>query len=950
MLRITESSSPDAAKRYYTKALSTGEYYHGERVLDQESIGLWGGEGAERLGLSGTVAKDAFHRLCDNQHPATGDKLTVRNPAKRRPGYDFNFHPPKSVSIALELSGDRRIVAAFREAVAETMRELETEMATRVRRGGVNEQRTTGNLVWAEFVHHTSRPVDGVPDPHLHSHCFAFNATYDRVEQRWKAGEFGDLKRDAPYYQAAFHARLAEGMQRLGYAIEKRHSDLDNDRYGWEIVGVSESMIRRFSRRTQEIERVAREQNVSDPAKKAELAARTRENKNPTLTMDDLRRQWAERLSKKERYSLATLRGNAKHLAATHRESVQRLVLNQQRDLEAALRFATADLFLNSSVVSEKQLLAAALEHAVGRVTPGAMHRHLNTQVRQKAIIRKGWGDQVMVTTPAVLREEQAMLATVREGRGTKPALKIDHLISDKELSTQQRGAVRHVLESVDSVIAVRGLAGAGKTRLMREVAAALEASGVAIQAAAPRAMTTHEVLRNDGFKTAETVAHVLKNETLQKNLAGQVLWVDEAGQLSMPDMQKLVRVAADNDIRLLLTGDTRQHRAVRRGDAMRLFETESGLPVATLSQVRRQSVAAYREAAQSLASGDLVAGFDTLNAMGAIKEVGNAERAAAVAEAYVAGLSARETTLVVSPTHAEGHEITAAIREKLKAATLVDRRETAVAKLSPKHLSEAKKQEASRYQAGEVVSFQQHAGGGFKAADRAEVVGVDSGVVTVRRERDGQLAALPLAKADRFDVYEKGELRVAAGDHVRITRNGYTDHGAHRLNNGAVYAIKSVDEEGNMTLANGWKIRAGFGHLDYGYVATSDAAQGRTVDRVIVAQSEASRAAGSMQQFYTSVTRGKKGVEIFTDDKAALLKAIARDTSRLTATELLKESMAPPQERGLENRRAIGRWLMQQERQARTSRDGHEHGRDQTRGRSKNDRGRDRGGMQRER
>lgn len=946
MLRITESSSPDAAKRYYTKALSTGEYYHGERVLDQESIGLWGGAGAERLGLSGVVTKDAFHRLCDNQHPATGDKLTVRNPAKRRPGYDFNFHPPKSVSLALELTGDERIVATFREAVAETMWELEREMATRVRKRGANGQRTTGNMVWAEFVHRTSRPVDGVPDPHLHSHCFVFNATFDPEEQRWKAGEFGDLKRDAPYYQAAFHARLADGMQRLGYATEKRHSDLSNDRYGWEITGVSEALVRRFSRRTEEIERIAREQGITDAAKKAELGATTRKAKAPTLTMDELRQRWSERLTAAEQRDLATIQLTA----ATRSETGQRPLLDQQQDLDAAVRFATEDLFVNSSVVSEKQLLAAALEHAVGRVTPEAMQDHLDRQVEAGAVLRKPWGDQIMVTTPEVLQEEQQMLTTVREGRGQHPALKLDHTVRDTALSAEQREAVKHVLESVDSVVAVRGLAGAGKTRLMREVATALDDAGITLQAAAPRAQTTHEVLREDGFATAETIAHVLMNEKLQNELAGQVLWVDEAGQLSMPDMQKLVALSAENNIRLLLTGDTRQHRAVRRGDAMRLFETESGLPVATLSEVRRQSVAAYREAAQSLASGDLVTGFDTLDRMGAIEEVGNAERAGAVAEAYVAALTAKETTLVVSPTHAEGRDVTAAIREKLKEATLVAEHETPVVRLSPKHLSEAKKQEPTRYIAGDVVRFQKHAGNGFKAADRAEVVSVDKGVVTVKRERDGELASLPLGKADRFDVYEKSELKVAAGDRVRITRNGYTDHGTHRLNNGAVYAIKSVDEDGAMTLANGWKLRAGFGHVDYGYIATSDASQGRTVDRVIIVQSDASRAAGSMQQFYTSVTRGKKGVVIFTNDKAALLKAIAQDTSRLTATELVKESMLPPKERGLANRRAIGRWLQQQERSGRLKSPGREPARDRTRNRERRDRGRDRGGMQRER
>ena len=57
------------------------------------------------------------------------------------------------------------------------------------------------------LLDHNVADVD--PDPHLHAHCFVFNATYDSEEQRWKAGEFSALKRDAPLYEAMFHARLA---------------------------------------------------------------------------------------------------------------------------------------------------------------------------------------------------------------------------------------------------------------------------------------------------------------------------------------------------------------------------------------------------------------------------------------------------------------------------------------------------------------------------------------------------------------------------------------------------------------------------------------------------------------------------------------------------------------------------------------------------------------------
>ena len=93
-------------------------------------------KGASRLGLAGTVDQFSFERLCDNLHPMTGDPLTVRTRTERRVGYDFTFSVPKSVSLLYAMSGDQDILDAFRAAVDETMREIEAEMKTRVRRGG----------------------------------------------------------------------------------------------------------------------------------------------------------------------------------------------------------------------------------------------------------------------------------------------------------------------------------------------------------------------------------------------------------------------------------------------------------------------------------------------------------------------------------------------------------------------------------------------------------------------------------------------------------------------------------------------------------------------------------------------------------------------------------------------------------------------------------------------
>ena len=62
-----------------------------------------------------------------------------------------------------------RILDAFRVSVDETMQELEAETKARVRKEGADADRDTGNLIWTDFTHFTTRPVDGAPDPDLHA-------------------------------------------------------------------------------------------------------------------------------------------------------------------------------------------------------------------------------------------------------------------------------------------------------------------------------------------------------------------------------------------------------------------------------------------------------------------------------------------------------------------------------------------------------------------------------------------------------------------------------------------------------------------------------------------------------------------------------------------------------------------------------------------------------------
>jgi conjugative relaxase-like TrwC/TraI family protein len=859
MLRIIQNTSAQGASSYF----AASDYY----TQDQELPGIWRGESARLLGLSGTIDKAQWEALCHNRDPRTGLTLTARRKSERRVGWDFNFHVPKSVSLLYSLSGDERILAAFRESMQATMQDMESEAMTRVRRDGQNVDRVTHNLCWGEFIHFTSRPVDGVPDPHLHGHCFVANLTFDSQEQRWKAAQIGDIKRDAPYFEAMFHSRMARRMETLGYPVERTKK-------GWEIKGFQQATLRKFSRRREQIEDVARKLDAEaerehqqalaqgrDSRRKVvtthDLGATTRERKQKNITMDELRHQWRARLSGDEQRALA------KAADARHQGSIP----EREGVAQEAASLAVEHCFERKSVVPERQLLTEALKRSVGHAS---VDRVLRAVSKQNLII--GERDRRRVaTTAGVLAEEQSMIDFARNGRGTcAPLASGEYCFRREWLDVGQKKAVSHVLGSSDRVILLRGVAGTGKTTLMQEAVEGIEAGGKHVFTFAPSADASRRVLREEAkFKDADTVAMLLADKKLQDRLRGQVMWIDEAGLLGTRTMSQVFDLARTLDARVILSGDRHQHGSVERGAALKLLESEAGLVPAEVKDIRRQS-GAYKQAIKALSEERTAEGFKQLDKLGWIKDVCEADRYKLLAHDYVAAVSASKSALVVSPTHREGERVTSEIRSALRNAGYLGAEQRMFTVLENANLTAAERRDAVNYLPGDVLVFHQNAAGHRKGS--RVVVGE---------------GPAPLREADRFTAYHANSLTLAAGDQIRLTKNGKTVEGT-RLNNGTVAQVKGFNRNGDILLTNGGTIGKDWGHWTYGYCVTSHASQGRSVDRVFIGQSSESFPASSREQFYVSASRGKEQVTVYTDDKHALLDAVCRADERLTATELM--------------------------------------------------------------
>jgi hypothetical protein len=85
------------------------------------------------------------------------------------------------------------------------------------------------------------------------------------------------------------------------------------------------------------------------------------------------------------------------------------------------------------------------------------------------------------------------------------------------------------------------------------------------------------------------------------------------------------------------------------------------------------------------------------------------------------------------------------------------------------------------------------------------------------------------------------------------------------------------------------------FRQIVRGYAITSYASQGKSVNYVLFSDS-ALKGATNNQQWYVTISRGKKGIQIFTTDKPELRENITRSGDRPLASDIIpatKENVA---------------------------------------------------------
>jgi hypothetical protein len=789
-------------------------------------------------------------------------------------------------------------------AVAETM------ARTRVRINGQKDGDVpTGELLWAEFLHKTARPTPGeVPDMQLHLHCFTFNATFHDAEARWKAAQFFLINQQAKHIEADFMTRVSNYLVEIGYPVRPAGKyfevvgvpDEVNRQFSKrtriieatiEKLGITDpalaakvgawtrlpkdkaipyTELREYwhaavsDKNRKEMDKFLKppmsrllgrsglrpgqekpaepallaDKSDGVPAKRGTVTRRPQSPAQPDAAIDDL----PARRGRRPRIPGA---GSAMALLGPDATAPPQARRPVDPGLErAALDRSILHNFYQASVVTDWDILTHAMRLSYGSgLTPEGLREAMK---KHPEFIIKEVNGQKLVTTHSVLAEERANVKWVRDGMGTQPPLAPGHRIRNEKLNDEQRAAVMHVLTSKDRVVAIEGKAGTGKTLLMQEAVAAMEAEHHRVLVVAPETPAVHETLRKRGFANAHTVQQLLVNEKLQDEYRQGVWWVDESGQLSARSMRQLFELADKHGARIVCSGDKAQHHAIERGDAMRTLYDYADLKPAMVTKILRQE-GRNRRIIELLSDEKVRDAFGLMDEAGQIHEMPFPTRYKAVAKLYVESTDEGSRPLVVAPTHGEGRLTTKEIRETMKArGELKDERPVPV--LREVHMSPADQADWHSYRPGWIIEYIK-ATPGTQAGTRVpiEKINYDDGTIYVKvpvgATKSAQRALNLELYSDRFKVYQPDVEMLAPGDRIRITKNGNAVYGRSKVFNGAHYTVKRFDEHGDLVLDNGMVLNHDFAHLRYGYVTTSHGAQSKNVDHVIVVESAMSLA-----------------------------------------------------------------------------------------------------------
>jgi len=622
MLSIAAFGRGAGQGNYYLD-LGREDYY----LAGGEPLGIWFGQGAPLLNLEGHVQRDQFHHLLRG-FSQDGATALVKNAGdiNRLSGWDLTFSVPKSVAVTWAVAPPEiraQIENAHRQAVQDALGYLqEVAGLTRRGRGGVTVE--PAKLVAALFEHGTSRAQD--PEPHTHAIVLNIGCRADGTTGTIRSLEIFQHKMAAG---AIYRSTLAEGLQRSpGFEIEL-------DRKAFRIKGVPQSVCAEFSKRRAEIEQAMAKRGLRGAvaAKVAALDTRQAKESVPRAVLFERWKETGQKHGWTER-SLISLVGRAR-LKPDLDILAQQLATDAIRDLTASKSYFTQrDL--------TRRVAELAPPHGIGASGVLRAARQRLTQSDIETLGPNIQGEK-LYTTRDIVAEERQLLDQVRTLQ-TRSQHKIgaDRVLptiqDHSNLSDEQRAAIQHITATSGAIKVVSGMAGTGKSTMLKVARELWEKNGFTVIGAALSGKAAQGLEESAGIRST-TLAQTLHDlglplfglEVRYRRLAPHaprwsplrnikiphlafkrdaisltkrtILVVDEAGMVGTRAMKTLADAVADAGAKLVLVGDARQLQPIEAGGPFNAIAKLIG--ASDLKDIRRQKEPWARDMVSHFAAGE---------------------------------------------------------------------------------------------------------------------------------------------------------------------------------------------------------------------------------------------------------------------------------------------------------------------------------------------------------
>ncbi len=880
-------ASPGVAASYYTK----GDYY----TKDADAPSEWSGKGALALGLEGSVERGAFTAILEGNLPDGHRPAWVESGKEHRPGWDLTFSAPKGVSILATVGEDNRLVEAHERAVAEALKFVESYAFVRERlEDGSYSYRATDNIIAARFTEFFSRALD----PQLHTHSVVANLTYDAKRTGWYALESYPLFKMKMAAGQIYRNALAHDAVKLGYDIETQA-----DTGLFDIPGIPKELLSLYSQRREAIEKYAAEHGWASARDFARATLFTRPNKE-SATHDDVLLDLDARAGEHLKPLLVLIDKSYLNL-----EDQQRIdpKTRQSEAIEAA-RHALNHLSNREAVFEEGHILLEALKVSVGKVEKHDIEAALKSFTGAEKIIRTAFqtggkwqfhGRTIERSTGWEKKLTGQLLAHRRKVRPLASEARIRQATESFSLTSEQEKAAHFVLSTRDRVVSVAGVAGAGKSHLVKAIKAATTSRHHL--ALAPTATAAIDLGKSVGIE-AQTLTGFLQSGGHHVSHKS-ILFVDEASMSSTRQAARLLDIAVKRKARIVFIGDTKQLEAVEQGKPFGLL-LEQGLRSVKLDTSFRQKNAAIQSLVKLARDGKIT---DAFNALGSrIKSFEQDELVHKVAEAWLSNKH-RSKIAIAALENASRIGINAAVRKGLQKEGIIASHDHNFTVLSSKGLTPQQLRYTDYYKPGNVVIF--HTGNKalkLPPETRLDVVKADDRDIVARDRETGERIRFDpkRLRKDGMTLYEEQDRKLAEGDRIQWRKNlkSPDKKRSHLLQNGHTGTIEKID---------GNKATIRFDHhlrktidlekhpfWDHGYALTVYKQQGKTTPvNWLVADTTRS---GNISQtaFYVSLSRAEHSVRLFTNDRDGLERAIKLNpggkTSALEGRGLIQNLRSP--------------------------------------------------------